>query len=148
MSILLLGPLIPPPNANQRDPAGAQQSPVQSNLSTSGDGSSIHQAASGLQSSTREPQVRVVPIRTVVAAVPASVRRSPSDSSHGSVGLLYPVIARVQHLGSGNLNNLSGSQVPDERLSAGVESRQQRHPDSAAPQHNIGIPGVDGNSST
>ncbi|XP_058203333.1 ubiquitin-like domain-containing protein CIP73 isoform X2 [Rhododendron vialii] len=140
------GPLIPPPNANQRDSAGAQQSPVQSNLSTSGDGSSIHQAASGLQSSTREPQVRVVPIRTVVAAVPASVRRSPSDSSHGSVGLLYPVIARVQHLGSGNLNNLSSSQVPDERLSAGVESRQQRHPDSAAPLHNIGIPGVDANA--
>lgn len=148
MSTLLLGPLIPPPNANQRESAGAQQSPVQGNLSASGDGSSIHQAANGLQSSTREPQVRVVPIRTVVAAVPASVRRSPSDSTHGSVGLLYPVIARVQHLGSGNLNNQSGSQASDEPLSAGVESRQQRNPGSAAPQNNIGIPGVDGNSST
>lgn len=140
------GPLIPTPNGNQRESAGAQQSPVQSNLSTSGDGSSIHQAAAGLQSSTRDPQVRVVPIRTVVAAVPASARRSSSDSSHGSVGLMYPIIARVQRVGSGNLNNPSGSQVSDDRVSAGVESRQQQYPDSAAPQRDIGLPGVDGNS--
>jgi len=78
--------------------------------------------------------------------VPASARRSSSDSSHGSVGLMYPIIARVQRVGSGNLNNPSGSQVSDDRVSAGVESRQQQYPDSAAPQRDIGLPGVDGNS--
>ncbi|KAH7832910.1 hypothetical protein Vadar_001247 [Vaccinium darrowii] len=79
-------------------------------------------AAGGLQSSTRDPQVRVVPIRTVVAAVPATARRSSSDSSHGSVGFLYPVIARVQRVG------------------------QQQYADYAAPQRDIVIPGVDANT--
>ncbi|KAL6985227.1 hypothetical protein U1Q18_018605 [Sarracenia purpurea var. burkii] len=139
------GPLIPSSTVNQREPGSVQQSPVQSNPSTSGTESSIHQAAvgaSGSPSSTRESEVRVVPIRTVVAAVPASVRRPPFDSSRGSMGLLYPVLARVQHVASGNLNNLSTTQGSDERPS-GFESGQQPNPDSAVPQQDIGLPGAD-----
>ncbi|XP_057511164.1 ubiquitin-like domain-containing protein CIP73 isoform X2 [Actinidia eriantha] len=137
------GPLNPSPTVNQREPAGGEQAPAQSNPSASGDGSSIHHAAPGApgSSSSTRPEVRVVPIRTVVAAVPASVRRSPSDSSRGSVGLLYPVLARVQHVSSGNLSNVSGSQVSEERRSAGFESGQPPNNDSAAPQYNIGLPG-------
>ena len=146
MSIFLLCPLNPSPTVNQREPAGGEQAPAQSNPSASGNGSSIHHAAPGApgSSSSTRPEVRVVPIRTVVAAVPASVRRSPSDSSRGSVGLLYPVLARVQHVSSGNLSNVSGSQVSEESRSAGFESGQPPNNDSAAPQYNIGLPG-DGN---
>ncbi|XP_057467722.1 ubiquitin-like domain-containing protein CIP73 isoform X3 [Actinidia eriantha] len=138
------GPLNPSPTVNQREPAGGEQSPAQSNPSASGDGSFIHHVAPGApgsSSSTRQSEVRVVPIRTVVAAVPASVRHSPSDSSHGSVGLLYPVLARVQDVSSGNLSNLSASQVSEEHRSAGFESGQPPNNVSAAPQFNIGLPG-------
>ena len=146
MSIFLLGPLNPSPTVTQRESAGGEQAPAQSNPSASGDGSSIHHAAPGApgSSSSTRPEVRVVPIRTVVAAVPASVRRSPSDSSRGSVGLLYPVLARVQHVSSGNLSNVSVSQASEERRSASFESGQPPNNDSAAPQYNIGLPG-DGN---
>lgn len=64
-------------------------------------------------SRNREPQVRAIPLRTVVAAVPASVGRS-SDSSRGSIGILYPVLARVQHLSSGSSNNARSSQASDQ----------------------------------
>ncbi|KAL7187332.1 hypothetical protein ACSBR1_037406 [Camellia fascicularis] len=143
------GSLMPSPAVNQREQVGVQQSPVQNNPSTSVDGISIHQATTGLSGSpsfTRESEVRVVPIRTVVTAVPASVRSSPSDSSRGSVGLFYPVLARVQHVASGNLNNPRDSQASDERLSDHFESGQQPNPDSALPQQDIGLPGADANS--
>lgn len=57
--------------------------------------------------------MRAIPLRTVVAAVPASVGRS-SDSSRGSIGILYPVLARVQHLSSGSSNNARSSQASDQ----------------------------------
>ncbi|THG13738.1 hypothetical protein TEA_019672 [Camellia sinensis var. sinensis] len=143
------GSLMPSPAVNQMEQVGVQQSPVQNNPSTSVDGISIHQATRGLSGSpslTRESEVRVVPIRTVVTAVPASVRSSPSDSSRGSVGLFYPVLARVQHVASGNLNNPRDSQAFDERRSDHFESGQQPNPDSALPQQDIGLPGADANS--
>ncbi|CAL5440125.1 unnamed protein product [Camellia sinensis] len=145
---ILGGSLMPSPAVNQMEQVGVQQSPVQNNPSTSVDGISIHQATTGLSGSpslTRESEVRVVPIRTVVTAVPASVRSSPSDSSRGSVGLFYPVLARVQHVASGNLNNPRDSQAFDERRSDHFESGQQPNPDSALPQQDIGLPGADGN---
>ncbi|GMP94442.1 hypothetical protein CsSME_00043904 [Camellia sinensis var. sinensis] len=142
------GSLMPSATVDQREPAGAQQSSVQNNPPTSGGGISNQQStpgASGSPSSTRESEIRVVPIRTVVAAVPTSVRRSPSDSSHGSMGLFYPVLARVQHVASGNLNNVRAPQASDERHPAGFESGQHHNPDSAVQQQNIGLPGAEGN---
>ncbi|KAL7164160.1 hypothetical protein ACSBR2_040135 [Camellia fascicularis] len=141
------GSLMPSATVDQREPAGAQQSSVQNNPPTSGGGISNQQStpgASGSPSSARESEIRVVPIRTVVAAVP-TVRRSPSDSSHGSMGLFYPVLARVQHVASGNLNNVRAPQASDERHPAGFESGQRHNPDSAVQQQNIGLPGAEGN---
>ena len=52
---------------------------------------------------TVEGGVRVVPIRTVVAAaVPASFGRVPSNSSANSLGMFYhPLLGRFQQAGSG-----------------------------------------------
>ncbi|KAG5242742.1 ubiquitin family protein [Salix suchowensis] len=46
--------------------------------------------------------VRVVPLRTMVAAVPGTFGRLPSDSSGNSIGLYYPVLGRFQHVASGH----------------------------------------------
>ncbi|KAA8521612.1 hypothetical protein F0562_012285 [Nyssa sinensis] len=143
------GSLMPSAIVNQREPTAAQQSPGQGNPATSGGGNSIHQATAGASespSSTRESEVRVVPIRMVVAAVPAPVRRSPSDSAHGSMGLVYPVLARVQHVTTGNLNSARGSQASDESHPGGLDSGRQPLPDPAV-QQNIGVPGTNGSTS-
>ncbi|XP_017700411.1 ubiquitin-like domain-containing protein CIP73 isoform X2 [Phoenix dactylifera] len=75
---------------------------------------SVNQAFSGISSTTSfagESGVRVVPIRTVVA-VPTG--HSPSDSSGSAVGVIYPLLARIQHVNSANANNARGSRASNE----------------------------------
>lgn len=69
-----------------------------------------HQDAAPLDSNShnREPHIRAIPIRTIVGR--ASVGRG-SDSARDSVGISNPVLARVQHVNSANLNGIRGSQV-------------------------------------
>lgn len=132
---------------NQREPAGGQTSLGQTIPAVSGGANSIHQPAAGASrssSSTREAEVRVVPIRTVVAAIPASARRSPSDSSRSSMGLFYPVLARVQHVMSGNYNGARNSQASDEHQPRDQGTQQQTVPESASQQQNIESQGRDG----
>ncbi|KAF8407193.1 hypothetical protein HHK36_006320 [Tetracentron sinense] len=137
------GSSMPVSTVNQEEQGGAQQPPGQTNLASSGGTTA---GASQNQTGTGESGVRVVPIRTVVTAVPAPVHRTPSDSSGSSVGLFYPVLARVQHATSGYLNNTSGSQASDERHPSGLQT--ERHPiaESTMQQPNIGDPVSDGNS--
>ncbi|KAG6423436.1 hypothetical protein SASPL_113832 [Salvia splendens] len=87
-------------------------------------------------SRNREPQLRAIPLRTVVAAVPAPVGRS-ADSSRGSVGILYPVMARVQHQSSGSSNNARTSQASDLNHAA-------EQPDSSTQQQHVPILGGNG----
>ncbi|XWS70781.1 hypothetical protein CRYUN_Cryun03dG0078600 [Craigia yunnanensis] len=81
-----------------------------------------------------ESGVRVVPIRTMVAAVPAPLGRLPSDSSGNSVGLYYPLLGRFQHTASGHVSGEQGSQASGEHLSPGAQSEQPPIPESAV-QH-------------
>ncbi|XP_038993785.1 ubiquitin-like domain-containing protein CIP73 [Hibiscus syriacus] len=78
-----------------------------------------------------ESGVRVVPIRTMVAAVPAPLGRVPSDSSGSSMGLYYPLLGRFQHLSPGHLSGERGSQASGEHLSPGAQSEQPPIPESA-----------------
>lgn len=112
---------------------------------------------SGGSFGNRESEVRVVPIRTVIAAVPASSgNRSTSDhTSRGPMGIMYPVLARVQHMGSGNLvvTRPQGSDQPAAAANSvdlgggNGSSGGQSLPETLIQQENIGIPGVDINSS-
>ncbi|KAM4125527.1 hypothetical protein ACJW30_01G318700 [Castanea mollissima] len=95
---------------------------------------------------TGEPGVRVVPIRTMVAAVPGPFSRLPSDSSGNSIGLYYPVLGRFQHVASGNVSGEQGFQASGERHPAGLQNEQQT--DSAVQQHNIDGPAIDGSFPT
>jgi len=133
-------------NPNRREPAGGSQQPGQAGQAASIGGSSDQQNTGGTRSSSaRESAVRVVPIRTVVTAVPASVGRSTSDSVRNPMGIFYPVLARVQHVSSGNSNNSGASQESDQNNLHGVETRDPANPDSAGQQQNAGLPNVEGN---
>ncbi|KAH6792435.1 hypothetical protein C2S52_002912 [Perilla frutescens var. hirtella] len=130
----------------RREPS-ASQSQGQTGTPSSTSVSSGQQDAATVEpnSRNREPQVRAIPIRTVVAAVPASVGRN-SDSSRGSIGILYPVLARVQHLSSGSLNNARASQVSDQNHDSNGNT-EQPVPGSSTQQQHVPIPGGNGSSS-
>lgn len=128
-------------NLNPRESSGQQQGADQVNPSASG--GVTHQevgVASVNPSPDGEPTVRIVPIRTVVTAVPASMGRSSSESSRGSVGLFYPVITRVPHL---NSTGYRGSQTSSEQTETGL----QQNPDSGSSQQ-TGLPGVHASART
>ncbi|KAK4388633.1 Ubiquitin-like domain-containing protein CIP73 [Sesamum angolense] len=122
----------------RREPTGSQPqgqgAPVSTNSVDSGE-----REAAGLDSSShnREPQLRAIPIRTFIG--PASVGRG-SDSSRGSIGILYPVLARVQHVTSTNPNGTRASQVSDQHHVPDVNS-EQSIPDSTTQQQNTGVLG-------
>lgn len=83
-----------------------------------------------------ESGVRVVPIRTMVAAVPAPLGRLPSESSGNSVGLYYPLLGRFQHIASGVVSGERGHQASGEPVSAGVETEQPSVPGPGVQQRN------------
>ncbi|KAL8090032.1 hypothetical protein AgCh_039481 [Apium graveolens] len=107
----------------------------QSNSSSPSTENAVNQATSGVNESTiRNSGVRVVPLRTVVSAVPATGGRAPI--SFGSMGLMYPVLGRVNH---GNSNGNRG-QSSDEPPHA-AEANQQSNPHAA--NQTSDIPGAD-----
>lgn len=81
-----------------------------------------------------------------MAAVPASVGRS-ADSSRGSIGILYPVLARVQHLSSGSSNNARTSQASDQNHDHNGNT-EQPVPGSSTQQLHVPIPGGNGKFAT
>ncbi|KAK8515527.1 hypothetical protein V6N12_075567 [Hibiscus sabdariffa] len=63
-----------------------------------------------------ESGVRVVPIRTMVAAVPTPSGRVPSDSSGNSVGLYYPLLGSFQHTSPGHPSGERESQMEQQPI--------------------------------
>ncbi|XVF47978.1 hypothetical protein PTKIN_Ptkin03bG0153300 [Pterospermum kingtungense] len=112
--------------SGQRNPSTGSGSENRSTQTTS--------RASDTPSFAGESGVRVVPIRTMVAAVPAPLGRLPSDSSGNSVGLYYPLLGRFQHITPGHVSSERGSQASGEHLSPGAQSEQPHIPESAV-QH-------------
>ncbi|KAL5841942.1 hypothetical protein ACOSQ3_012545 [Xanthoceras sorbifolium] len=148
-------------NANREESGNTQQPSGQGNSPTGPASENLANQTTSRNSEgssfAGESGVRVVPIRTMVAAVPAPFGRLPSDSSGNSVGLYYPVLGRFQHVASGIVSGERGYQasaehhsagVQTEQLSvphsAGVQTEQVSVPDSAAQQHNTGDPARNG----
>nr|GLL17350.1 large proline-rich protein bag6-B-like isoform X2 [Ipomoea trifida] len=135
-----------PSIVNRRDPTGPQT--LGQVVSGALNAENSIQGTEGTRSSTtRGVEVRVLPIRTLVAAVPASVGRAASDSARGSMGIFSPVLGRVQHLSSENANNSSASQGSHQNLPHNVEIGQQPIPDAAG-QRNVRLFGVNVNRSS
>lgn len=137
------------PNTNQEEHGDAQQHSGQGNPATgSGGENPVLQTTSRVSESPAfagDTGVRVVPIRTMVAAVNGPFSRLPSDSSGNSVGLYYPVLGRFQHVASGLVSSERGTQASGERHPAGVHTEQQQSSENAAHQRNTGDLSGDGN---
>ncbi|KAL4339601.1 hypothetical protein GQ457_08G000670 [Hibiscus cannabinus] len=115
------------PNIVQQDRHDTSQQSGQRNpLMASGSENHSTQTTSSVPdapSFAGESGVRVVPIRTMVAAVPTPLGRVPSDSPGSSMGLHYPLLGSFQHTSPGHP---SGEQ--------GLQMEQQPIPESAV-QH-------------
>ncbi|XP_059280704.1 ubiquitin-like domain-containing protein CIP73 [Lycium ferocissimum] len=133
------------PSTYRREPAGSQR-PGQATPAASNGGNSDQETSGGTRSSSvMESGVRVVPMRTVVTTVPASAGHSTSNSSRGSMGIFYPVLARVQPVSSRNSNNSGAAQASNRNNSHGVVAEQPPNPDSAREQQTNGSSGAEGN---
>ncbi|KZV57869.1 large proline-rich protein bag6-B-like [Dorcoceras hygrometricum] len=125
---------------SRRDTIGSQPQgqgvPVSSDIANS---DPQEPAGPDSNSSNREPQVRTIPVRTVVAAVPAAVGRG-SDPSRSSIGILYPVLARVQQVTAGNPNGAIASEAVDQHHGP-VGNTQQPMSVSGPQQQNDGMTG-------
>ncbi|KAG8639388.1 ubiquitin-like domain-containing protein CIP73 isoform X1 [Manihot esculenta] len=112
------------PNLNREEQVDIQQPPGQRNQGTDSGGESLgNQTASRVTENSvfgGETGVRVVPIRTMVAAVPGPFSRFPSESPSNSIGLYYPLLGRFQHV-----SGARGSQESAEHHPAGVQTEQQ-----------------------
>ncbi|XP_031479455.1 ubiquitin-like domain-containing protein CIP73 isoform X1 [Nymphaea colorata] len=100
-------------SADQGEHAAGTQVGASDQARPTGGGISMQNVSpsSGFPSvATESGGVRVVPVRTVVAAVPAAVSRPASDaSSGGALGVFYPLLARIQNLDPGHFNDASRS---------------------------------------
>ncbi|KAL2929887.1 Ubiquitin-like domain-containing protein CIP73 [Bienertia sinuspersici] len=135
------------PSTHQTEPAGSRQSSGQRNSTTNVSGEEpVNQstnATAGVPSSNNGPAVRILPFRSMMAAVP-DLNRPPQDSSGNSVGMLYPVLGRYPSMPVGTVSSRAGNQVSDEHLSSGVQSQSHGRPESAAVQQNIEGPAGNG----
>ncbi|KAI5557367.1 hypothetical protein POPTR_018G115500v4 [Populus trichocarpa] len=128
------------PNNNREEHGQTQQTAGQRNPPTSSGGENpSSQTSSRLSegSSFAGEPVRVVPLRTVVAAVPGTFGRLPSDSSGNSIGLYYPLLGRFQNVASGHGNSGRGSQASGEYHTAEVQTEQLPTPEPALQQQNF-----------
>lgn len=71
--------------------------------------------------------VRLLPLRTV-GAVPAGIGRSPSGSSSGGVGIIYPVITSVQQRVNSNGSGARNGPTPNEPDHSDTHANLQQNP--------------------
>ncbi|CAL0325675.1 unnamed protein product [Lupinus luteus] len=104
------------PNANLEERSDTPSAAVQRNQGES----SVNQAPSRRSNASLagETGIRVVPIRTMVAAVPGPIGRLPSEQSGNSMGFYYPVLGRLQPVSYGHANSEQGSQPPSQHHAA------------------------------
>ncbi|XP_060973046.1 ubiquitin-like domain-containing protein CIP73 isoform X2 [Cannabis sativa] len=128
-------------NVNRQEQGNGQQPSGQQNPATSAGGEiPVNQGTARVSDApgfAGESAVRVVPLRTMVAAVPGPFGRlPPSDSSGNSMGLYYPVLGRFQHVAPGHLSGDRGAQASGERHAAhaGGLHPEQQSTESAAQQ--------------
>ncbi|GMI97628.1 hypothetical protein like AT5G25270 [Hibiscus trionum] len=116
----------PPNQSGQSNQSVGSDSENRSTQTTSRD--------SDRQSFAGESGMRVVPIRTMVAAVPVPMGgHLPSESSGNSMGLYYPLLGRFQNIAPGHMSGERRSQASGEHPSPGAQPEQLPIPESALP---------------
>ncbi|XP_008242909.1 PREDICTED: large proline-rich protein bag6-A isoform X1 [Prunus mume] len=136
------------PNVTREEHGDTQQPSGQRNPASSAGENPTSQATSRVSDGPAfagDSTVRIVPLRTMVAAVPAPLSRLPSDSSGNSIGLYYPLLGRLQHVASGHVSGEGGTLASGDRPPAGLHADQQSS-ESAVEQQNVGGPAREGST--
>ncbi|XP_027333418.1 ubiquitin-like domain-containing protein CIP73 isoform X3 [Abrus precatorius] len=105
-----------PSSTNQEERNDTQSASIQRNPGESSVNQTTYRRPDA--SVSGEPGVRLVPIRTMVAAVPGPLGRPPLESSGNSIGLYYPVLGRFQHVSTGHANSEHVSQQSSQHHAA------------------------------
>lgn len=138
--LLPLGRPVPVSPHNQTEQGVQQQQETTNPTRNSSAANAAPQAFSGVSNNaslSEESGVRVLPIRTVVA-VPGGVNRSTSDPSGSSaVGLIYPLLARVQHVATGSLDDARGTESSNEINHDGHNAEEQANIGSTMHAQNL-----------
>ncbi|XP_022946657.1 large proline-rich protein BAG6 isoform X1 [Cucurbita moschata] len=127
------------PNSNPEERSGAQQPSGQQEAGRDVGENPTNQATTRIvegPSVGGESGVRVVPLRTMVAALPGPFSRLSSNSSGNSIGLYYPVLGRFPHPASGIARGERGSQASSARQSTGLQNEQHTTLESVVEQLN------------
>ncbi|GAB4828195.1 hypothetical protein Ancab_035112 [Ancistrocladus abbreviatus] len=111
---------------HQPGPDGSQQPVGQGNSSTNVNVDTLaNQPAAGTSGGfSSGTAVHVVPVRTMVAAIP-DLNRAPPDSLGNSSGSYRSIIGRYQNTSFGNLGSRVGSHASSERYPSGFQAEQQ-----------------------
>lgn len=130
-SFWLLGGAVPVASTNPSEAAGAQ---AQQHANRTGDAlhANIGEAFAGVAGGSPfsvESGVRLLPLRTVVAAMPAGINRAPSGSSSGGVGIIYPLVTRIQRVNTNGSHERNG-RSPTESARTSTHPNQQTNPQS------------------
>ncbi|KAH0970204.1 hypothetical protein GBA52_022360 [Prunus armeniaca] len=136
------------PNVTREEHGDTQQPSGQRNPASSAGENPTSQATSRVSDGPAfagDSTVRIVPLRTMVAAVPAPLSRLPSDSSGNSIGLYYPLLGRLQHVASGHVSGERGTLASGDHPPAGLHADQQSL-ESAVEQQNVGGPAREGST--
>uniref|UniRef100_A0ACD5ZUZ3 Uncharacterized protein n=1 Tax=Avena sativa TaxID=4498 RepID=A0ACD5ZUZ3_AVESA len=121
---------VPVASTNPSESVGAQ--PAQGNSDGTGNAShsnvreAFAQVAGGGPFSVGSG-VRLVPLRTVVA-VPAGISRPPSGASSGGIGVIYPMVTRIQPRVNTNGSDEQNGQTPNEPDHSDTHANLQPNP--------------------
>ncbi|XP_044974782.1 ubiquitin-like domain-containing protein CIP73 isoform X2 [Hordeum vulgare subsp. vulgare] len=107
---------VPVASTNPSESAGAQQAQEHTDRTGNASHSNAREAfarVAGGAPFAVGSGVRLLPLRTV-GAVPAGISRSPSGSSSGGVGVIFPMITRVHQRVNSNGSGARNGQTPNE----------------------------------
>jgi large proline-rich protein BAG6 len=123
----LLGQSVPVAS-NPSEPAGAQAQ-QHTNRTGAASHANIGEAFAGVAGGAPvESGMRLLPLRTVVAAMPAGISRAPSGSSSG-VGIMYPLLTRIQQRVNTNGSDERSGQSATEPALSSTHPNQQTIPE-------------------
>ncbi|KAI5054259.1 hypothetical protein GOP47_0030848, partial [Adiantum capillus-veneris] len=113
---------------------GAATTTGPSNITPSVHAIAVPVHVSGPSALNEQPGIRVVPMRTVVAAVPANLHGRPMlDNTGVHPNILHPLLARFQQLNSQQGSNLPTGTPPGSSIVPPPFSVAQQAPNPAAP---------------
>ncbi|KAJ1287658.1 hypothetical protein BS78_02G027900 [Paspalum vaginatum] len=134
---------VPAASTNPSELAGTQ---AHQRANSTGDAShaNIGEVFAGVAGGTPfsvESGVRLLPLRTVVAAMPAGIGLAPSGSSSG-VGIIYPLVGRVRQRANANGSDDRNGESPNEPARSSTHPNQQPIPQSSQAHEagNLGAP--------